>query len=75
MILFTRGCEQPAAHDGRVLTVHQPDAATADWYVLFHETLTSERIVSLAFFGAALVLYSVGMARRAKAQSAPAAAE
>jgi EamA domain-containing membrane protein RarD len=34
--------------------------------LVFKELLTSDRIVSFAFFGAALILYSIGMMRRAK---------
>jgi EamA domain-containing membrane protein RarD len=31
--------------------------------LVFKEVLTSDRIVSFAFFGAALILYSIGMVR------------
>lgn len=75
MILFTRGVNSLPLTTVGFLQYISPTLQLVIGTLFFHEALTSERIVALAFFGAALVLYSIGMARRAKTQSVPAIAE
>lgn len=75
MILFTRGVNSLPLTTVGFLQYISPTLQLLIGTLFFHEALTNERIVALVFFGVALVLYSIGMARRAKEPIAPAAGE
>lgn len=69
MILFTHGVNRLPLTTVGFLQYISPTLQLLIGTLFFHEALTNERIVALVFFGAALVLYSIGMARRAKRQN------
>ncbi len=69
MILFTHGVNRLPFTTVGFLQYISPTLQLIIGTLFFHETLTKDRIVALAFIGAALVLYSFSMARRARRQS------
>ena len=70
MILFTHGVNRLPFTTVGFLQYISPTLQLIIGTLIFHEALTRDRIVALVFFGAALILYSIGMARRAKAEKA-----
>ncbi|MEN6418315.1 MAG: EamA family transporter RarD [Clostridiaceae bacterium] len=69
LILFTHGVNRLPFTTVGFLQYISPTLQLMIGTLFFHETLTKDRIVALAFIGAALVLYSFSMARRARRQS------
>lgn len=69
LILFTHGVNRLPFTTVGFLQYISPTLQLIIGTLFFHETLTKDRIVALAFIGAALVLYSFSMARRARRQS------
>ena len=70
LILFTHGVNRLPFTTVGFLQYISPTLQLIIGTLFFHETLTQDRVVALVFFGAALVLYSIGITRRAKQQSA-----
>ena len=69
LILFTHGVNRLPFTTVGFLQYISPTLQLMIGTLFFHETLTKDRIVALVFIGAALVLYSFSMARRARRQS------
>lgn len=69
LILFTHGVNRLPFTTVGFLQYISPTLQLMIGTLFFHESLTKDRIVALAFIGAALVLYSFSMARRARRQS------
>lgn len=70
LILFTHGVNRLPFTTVGFLQYISPTLQLLIGTLFFHETLTQDRVVALVFFGVALVLYSIGITRRAKQQSA-----
>lgn len=66
LILFTFGVNRLPFTTVGFLQYVSPTLQMLIGVLVFKEVLTSDRIVSFAFFGAALILYSIGMVRRAR---------
>lgn len=71
LILFTFGVNRLPFTTVGFLQYVSPTLQMLIGVLVFKEVLTSDRIVSFVFFGLALVLYSIGMARRAKQARVP----
>lgn len=66
LILFTFGVNHLPLSTVGFLQYVSPTLQMVIGVLVFREVLTQDRIVAFAFIGVALVLYSVGMARRAR---------
>ncbi len=66
LILFTYGVNRLPLTTVGFLQYVSPTLQLFIGVLVFREVLTKDRIVAFAFIGVALVLYSVGMARRAR---------
>jgi len=66
LILFTHGVNRIPFTTVGFLQYISPTMHFLIGVLLFHEELTHDRVVAFAFFGVALVLYSVGMVRRVR---------
>lgn len=64
LILFTFGVNRLPFSTVGFLQYVSPTLQLLIGVLLFHEVLTNDRIVAFAFIGAALILYTIGMARR-----------
>ena len=72
LILFTFGVNRLPFTTVGFLQYVSPTLQMLIGVLVFKEVLTSDRIVSFVFFGLALILYSIGMVRRAKQARIPA---
>lgn len=66
LILFTFGVNRLPFTTVGFLQYVSPTLQLLLGVLLFHETLTQDRLVAFAFFGAALVLYSVSLVQKAR---------
>lgn len=66
LILFTFGVNRLPFTTVGFLQYVSPTLQMLIGVIVFKETLTNDRIVAFVFFGAALILYSIGMVRRAR---------
>lgn len=66
LILFTFGVNRLPFSTVGFLQYVSPTLQMLIGVLVFKEVLTNDRIVSFVFFGLALILYSIGMMRRAK---------
>lgn len=64
LILFTFGVNRLPFSTVGFLQYVSPTLQLLIGVLLFHEALTNDRIIAFAFIGAALILYTIGMARR-----------
>jgi len=70
LILFTFGVNRLPFTTVGFLQYVSPTLQLLLGVWLFHETLTQDRVVAFAFFGVALVLYSVALVQKARASRA-----